>query len=127
VDLALKDAHLVAEDQELDVLVSVAPAARDCERQDPAQPEVQEREGHRSMMTGTCANCQLKALIEIVVPFSSPSMASRPVPVFWTVKAKSACWPAATFPKLSGLGAILSPRVPASTAPPGERMVSMTF
>jgi hypothetical protein len=46
VDLALKDAHLVTEDHEFDVLVSLAPAARDYERQNPAQPEVQEGEGH---------------------------------------------------------------------------------
>jgi hypothetical protein len=38
VDLALKDAHLVTEDHELDVLVSLAAAARDYERQNPAQP-----------------------------------------------------------------------------------------
>ena len=36
----------MAEDHELDVLVSLAAAARDYERQDPAQPEVQEGEGH---------------------------------------------------------------------------------
>ena len=46
VDLTLKDAHLVTEDHELDVLVSLAPAARDYERQNPPQPKVQEREGH---------------------------------------------------------------------------------
>ena len=46
MDLALKDAHLVAEDHELDVLASFAPAARDYERQNPAQPEVHEGEGH---------------------------------------------------------------------------------
>ena len=46
VDLALKDSHLVTEDHEFDVLVSLAPAARDYERQNPAQPEVQEGEGH---------------------------------------------------------------------------------
>jgi hypothetical protein len=46
VKLALQHPDLVAEDHEFDVLVSVAAAARDYERQDPAQPEVQEREGH---------------------------------------------------------------------------------
>jgi hypothetical protein len=46
VKLALQHPDLVAEDHEFDVFVSVGPAARDYERQDPAQPEVQERESH---------------------------------------------------------------------------------
>ena len=45
-DLALKDAHLVAEHDDLDVLVSFATTGRGHERQDPAQPEVHERKGH---------------------------------------------------------------------------------
>ena len=77
VDLALKDAHLVTEDHELDVLVGFASSGRHDERQNPAQPEVHERKGHRSMMTGICPNCQLKALIEIVAPFTFGELGRR--------------------------------------------------
>jgi hypothetical protein len=72
VHLALKDSHLVTEDHEFDVLVGLASPGRHDERQNPAQTEVHERKGHRPMMTGVWANCQLKALIEIVAPFNSP-------------------------------------------------------
>jgi hypothetical protein len=72
VKLALQDTDLVAEDDQLDILVGLAASGRHDERQNPAQPEVKEREGHRSMMTGICANCQLKALIEIVASFTLP-------------------------------------------------------
>jgi hypothetical protein len=65
VDPALKDSDLVTED-----LASVAASGRHDEGQNPEQPEVHEPKGHRSMMTGIGANCQLKALIEIVAPFS---------------------------------------------------------
>jgi hypothetical protein len=70
VKLALQHPDLVAEDHEFDVFVSVAASGRHDERQNPAQPEVHERKGHRSMMTGTWANCQFKAPIEIVAPFT---------------------------------------------------------
>jgi hypothetical protein len=70
VDPALKDSDLVTEDHEYDVLASVAASGRHDEGQNPEQPEVHEPKGHRSMMTGIGANCQLKALIEIVAPFS---------------------------------------------------------
>jgi hypothetical protein len=76
VDLAFKNSDLVTQDHEFDVLVGCASPGRHDERQDPAQPEVHERKGHRSMMTGVWANCQLKALIEIVVPFSSTTTQS---------------------------------------------------
>jgi len=72
VKLALHDTDLVAEDDQLDILVGLAASGRHDERQNTAQPEGQERERHRSMMTVICANCQLTALIEIVAPFSSP-------------------------------------------------------
>ena len=45
-DLALKDAHLVAEHGDLDVFVNFATRGRGHEREDPAQPEVHERDGH---------------------------------------------------------------------------------
>ena len=77
VDLALQDPDVVTEDDQLDVLVSVAASRRHDEGQNPAQPEVQEREGHRSMMTGIGANCQLKDLIEIVAPFTSSRAPGR--------------------------------------------------
>jgi hypothetical protein len=71
VDLALKGPDLVTEDDQLDILAGLASSGRHDERQNPAQPEVHERKGHRSMMTSIWANCQLKALIEIVAPFTS--------------------------------------------------------
>jgi hypothetical protein len=46
IELALKNANLVTKDDKLDVLVSFAAPGHGHERQDPAQPEVQEREGH---------------------------------------------------------------------------------
>jgi hypothetical protein len=45
VKLALEHPDLVTEDHKLDVLVRLTPA-RDYERQDPAEPQVQEGEGH---------------------------------------------------------------------------------
>jgi hypothetical protein len=69
VDLPFKNSNLVTQDHEFDVLVGCAQPGRHDERQNPAQPEVRERKGHRSMMTGVWANCQLRALIEIVAPF----------------------------------------------------------
>jgi hypothetical protein len=44
--LALKDAHLVAKDDKFDVLVYVAAPERGHERQEPAEAEVYEGEGH---------------------------------------------------------------------------------
>lgn len=83
VDLALKDPDLVTEDDQLDILVGFASSGRHDERQNPAQPEVNERKGHSSMMTGICANCQLKALIEIVAPFSCrPDTSGRVLSAF---------------------------------------------
>jgi hypothetical protein len=70
VKLALQDTDLVAEYGQLDILVGLAPSGRHDERQNPARPEVQEREGDRSMMAGSRANCQLTALIETVAPFT---------------------------------------------------------
>jgi hypothetical protein len=75
VKLALQHPDLVAEDDQLDILVGLAASGRHDERQNTAQPNVQEREGHRSMMTGICANCHFTALIEIVAPFTSPTSA----------------------------------------------------
>jgi hypothetical protein len=45
IELALKNANLVTKDDKFDVLVSFAPPGYGHERQGPAQPEVQEREG----------------------------------------------------------------------------------
>jgi hypothetical protein len=44
--LALKDPHLVTQDDKLDVLVSFATPGRGHERQNTTQPEVHERKGH---------------------------------------------------------------------------------
>ena len=46
VKLALQHPDLVAEYDELDILVCLAAAGRDYERQGPAQPEVQKGKGH---------------------------------------------------------------------------------
>ena len=70
MELALQDTHLVAEDNKLDVLVYVAAPTRDNEGQDTAEPGVHEREGHHPKLTGSGAECQLRALIGILVPFS---------------------------------------------------------
>jgi hypothetical protein len=70
MELALQNTHLVAEDNKLDVLVYVAAPTRDNEGQDTAEPDVHEREGHRPMLTGSGAECQLRALIGILGPFN---------------------------------------------------------
>jgi hypothetical protein len=44
--LALKDTHLVQEDDQLEVLVHVAALGRGHERQDAAKPEVHESKDH---------------------------------------------------------------------------------
>jgi hypothetical protein len=44
--LALEDAHLVTEDDQLDVLVHVAAPGRDHESQDTAKPKVDESKDH---------------------------------------------------------------------------------
>ena len=44
--LALKDMDLVTEDDQFEVLVHIAALRRDDERQEPAEPEVHEREDH---------------------------------------------------------------------------------
>ena len=46
MELALEDAHLVAEHDQLDVLVRFAAPERGHERQEPAEAEVDEGEGH---------------------------------------------------------------------------------
>jgi hypothetical protein len=46
VKLALQDPDLVTKHDKFDVLVSFAAPGHSRERQGPAQPEVQEREGH---------------------------------------------------------------------------------
>ena len=48
MELSLKGPHLVTEHDQLDVVVSFATSERGHERQNPAQPEVHEREGHSS-------------------------------------------------------------------------------
>jgi hypothetical protein len=77
MELALQNTHLVAEDNKLDVLVYVAAPTRDNEGQDTAEPGVHEREGHHPMLTGSGAECQLRALIGILVPFTSGSATRR--------------------------------------------------
>jgi hypothetical protein len=52
VDLAFKSSDLVTQDYEFDVLFGCASPGQHDECQNPAQPEVHERKGHRSMMTG---------------------------------------------------------------------------
>jgi hypothetical protein len=46
MDLALKDAHLVAEYDQFEVLVHVATVARYHKSQEPAEPQVNEGEDH---------------------------------------------------------------------------------
>jgi hypothetical protein len=46
VELALEDAHLVPEHHDLDVLVGLGPTCRPDKAEEPAQAEVDEREGH---------------------------------------------------------------------------------
>jgi hypothetical protein len=46
MDLALEDAHLVAKDGKFDVLLRVGAVARRRQRQEPAEAEVDEGEGH---------------------------------------------------------------------------------
>ena len=53
--LALKDMDLVTEDDQFDVLVRVTTPTRCHERQNPAQPDVDKREDHLSMLTGSGA------------------------------------------------------------------------
>jgi hypothetical protein len=45
-------------------------STRDNEGQDTAEPGVHEREGHHPMLTGSGAECQLRALIGILGPFN---------------------------------------------------------
>src|ERR1019366_1450423 len=70
VKLALQHPDLVAEDDQLDILVGLAAPGRHDERQNPAQPEVHERKGHESMMTRIGSNCQLNGLIQVMAPFT---------------------------------------------------------
>jgi hypothetical protein len=70
VKLALQHPDLVTEDDQFDILVGLAAPGRHNEHQNPAQPEVHERKGHGSMMTGICANCQLKTVIKVLAPFT---------------------------------------------------------
>jgi hypothetical protein len=71
VKFALQHPDLVAEDDQLDILVRLEASGRHDERQNPAQPEVHERKGHGSMMTRIGSNCQLKGLIQVMEPFNS--------------------------------------------------------
>jgi hypothetical protein len=46
IELALKDAHLVAEHHDLDVLVQGCPPAVSQQAEDPAHDEIAQAEGH---------------------------------------------------------------------------------
>jgi len=101
--LALQHPDLVAEDDQLDILVGLAASGRHDERQNPAQPEVRERECHRFMMTGICANCQLKALIEIVASFSLLFGAIPAIPATRDVEAVPDAFPSGSLKTLACL------------------------
>ena len=77
IELALEDAHLVAEHHDLDVLVRLGPPRGSEQAEDPAQAEVTEGECHGrswSLAANTASeHCQLRAAIEVLVPYTSAS------------------------------------------------------
>ena len=74
--LALEDAHLVAQDDQFEVFVDVAAMAQRHKRQEPAEAEVDEGEGHVRCWPARGEECQLRALIEVLAPFTTISTLS---------------------------------------------------
>ena len=72
MELSLKDAHLVPEHDQLDVLVSFAAPGYGHDRTGPGTGRGRgARRPQLIMMTGDGANCQLKAPIEVLAPFTT--------------------------------------------------------
>ena len=77
VEPPFEEAHLVAEPHDLDLVVGLGPPAGDDEAEEPAEAEVEEREGHGRLLPEVAGKGQFRPRSHFWRP--SPTAAAPPV------------------------------------------------